>query len=137
MIQPLGRVTYIRATPCRHTASATAVIRSPWWPSPPHPSPACPAPPAGSEPPTDRVVSRNNHAYGRVSIPRQSRGHYEVSRSKRLFGDAGAAPTSEPPDGGPGTRGSADPAAHPHHPSRLAPRGAVGDSGRLRRCGTR
>jgi hypothetical protein len=31
----------------------------------------------------------------------------------------------------------ADRPVDPHHPSRLAPRGAVGDSGRLRRCGTR
>jgi hypothetical protein len=35
-----------------------------------------------------------------VSIPRQSRGHYDVSRSKRLFGDADAAPASGPPRGG-------------------------------------
>src|SRR4051795_12829200 len=35
-----------------------------------------------------------------VSIPRQSRGHYGVSRSKRLFGDADAAPASGPPEGG-------------------------------------
>src|SRR4051794_34556011 len=35
-----------------------------------------------------------------VSIPRQSRGHCEMSRSKRLFGDAGAAPTLGPPEGG-------------------------------------
>src|SRR5690349_8187035 len=35
-----------------------------------------------------------------VSIPRQSRGHYDVSRSKRLFGDADAAPASGPPEGG-------------------------------------
>src|SRR5438270_11142571 len=34
------------------------------------------------------------------SIPRQSRGHYGVSRSKRLFGDADAAPASGPPEGG-------------------------------------
>src|SRR5947209_14660645 len=35
-----------------------------------------------------------------VSIPRQSRGHYDVSRSKRLFGDADAAPSLGPPEGG-------------------------------------
>src|SRR5947209_13499897 len=35
-----------------------------------------------------------------VSIPRQSRGHYDVSRSKRLFGDADAVPASGPPEGG-------------------------------------
>ena len=40
-------------------------------------------------------------------------GHYEVSRSKRLVGDTGAAPTSGPPEGGAGTRGSADPAVIP------------------------
>src|SRR4051794_26699776 len=34
MIQSPGRITYIRASPCHHTASATAVIRSPWWPAP-------------------------------------------------------------------------------------------------------
>src|SRR5579884_2494563 len=35
-----------------------------------------------------------------VNIPRQSRGLYDVSRSKRLFGVANAAPCCGPPCGG-------------------------------------
>src|SRR3954468_7569552 len=35
MIQSPGRITYIRASPCHHTASATAGIRSPWCSRPP------------------------------------------------------------------------------------------------------
>src|SRR3954452_13106000 len=66
-----------------------------------------------SEPETNTVEHIGIVTFAKVSIPRQSRGHYEMSRSKRLFGDAGAAPTLGPPEGGAGTRGSADPAAHP------------------------
>src|SRR4051794_15461807 len=34
MIRSPGRITYIRASPDHHTATATAVMRSPWWPAP-------------------------------------------------------------------------------------------------------
>src|SRR4051812_5917253 len=64
-----------------------------------------------------RTTNAIERLHEEVSIPRQSRGHYGVSRSKRLFGDADAAPASGPPEGGGHRQMFSCSAAHPPFPA--------------------
>ena len=67
--------------------------------------------------PALRAAARRREVRLSSKYPPAKPGALGLSRSKRLFGDADAAPASGPPKVVVSARGSADPAAHPPSPA--------------------